>query len=568
MTENAIFHEPESKYCFATGKNTLKLRLRVARYDKIDKIEVIYGGKYEFAIKQLSKQMQVIAKDRLFSYYGVELHLCDLRLTYVFKITEKKNILYFSEDGLSDNYDFEFNYYNCFQYSYINEVDIHKSVEWTKSAVFYQIFIDRFCIGNKMKDCSYVNMNWGDIPTPKSFAGGDLDGITQKLDYLISLGINCIYLTPVFKSPSNHKYDIEDYYAVDERFGGKEGLITLVKKAHERGVKVVMDAVFNHCSENNALFYDLKKKGETSKYKDWFIVKTFSPLTYEKFASCDYMPKFNTSNEEVCKYLIEVAKYWTKELDLDGWRLDVSDEVSHNFWRLFRREIKEIKQECILIGENWHNANVYLRGDQFDGIMNYALTKSCLDFFAFDTFNSQAFADKLGELFMRNSDVVNDMMLNLIDSHDTHRFLTRVNANVKKLMSALAVIFFYPGMPCIYYGTENQMLGGYDPDSRRTFDWSMEKEETPVKELIRRLSLLKKQEDFNKSTFFVECKNDLVILQRKGKESSYRLIINGGQKEEDYFSREIITSHEFKDGKIRPFGFLIERIKNSVNRSI
>ncbi len=568
MTENAIFHEPESKYCFATGKNTLKLRLRVARYDKIDKIEVIYGGKYEFAVKQLFKQMEVIAKDRLFTYYGGEITVSDLRVTYVFKITENGKASYYSEDGLSDNYNFEFNYYNCFQYSYINDVDIHKSVEWTKNAVIYQIFIDRFFIGKEMKDCSYVNMNWGELPTPKSFAGGDLDGITQKLDYLISLGINCIYLTPVFKSPSNHKYDVEDYYAVDEGFGGKEGLVSLVQNAHERGVKVVMDAVFNHCSENNALFQDVKKKKKASKYKDWFIIKSFSPLTYEKFASCDYMPKFNTSNEEASKYLIDVAKYWTKELDIDGWRLDVSDEVSHTFWRRFRKEIKEIKKDCLLIGENWHNANVYLRGDQFDGIMNYALTKSCLDFFSFNTFDSQAFADKLGELFMRNSDVVNDMMLNLIDSHDTHRFLTRVNENISKLMSAIAVIFFYPGMPCIYYGTENQMLGGYDPDSRRTFDWTMENEENDVKELIRRLSLLKKQDDFNKSTFFVECKKQFVILQRKGKQCSYRLIINGGQEDEAYLSQEIITSHEFKKGKMRPFGFLIERVKNSVNRSI
>ncbi len=564
MTENAIFHEPESKYCFATGKNTIKLRFRIARTDKPEKIEVIYGGKYEFATAQLSKKMNIIAEDRLYTYYGTELVLDDLRLAYVFKITEKGKSLYYSEDGLTDNYDFEFNYYNCFQYSYINESDIHRITHGADGAVFYQIFVDRFRKGNKRKDLSYINMDPGDIPTPKSFAGGDLDGITEKLDYISSLGANYIYLTPVFESLSNHKYDIKDYYTVDEMFGGKEALVSLVEAAHAKGMKVVLDAVFNHCSETNDLFLDVKKNGVKSKYRDWFVIKSFSPLSYECFASCEYMPKFNTSNDDACRYLIDIAKYWTKELDIDGWRLDVSDEVSHTFWRQFKKEIKALNKDCILIGENWHNANVYLHGDQFDSIMNYALTKACLDFFAFDALDSVGFANKLNELLMRNSDTVNAMMLNLLDSHDTHRFLTRVNENKEKLMSALAVIYFYPGMPCIYYGTENEMIGGYDPDSRRAFDWSLEEKTNDVKSLIKLLSIIKKDKFFKEGVFYSSHKEGLVILERTGAAGTYRLVINGNKRAVPYQNKNVVAASNLGSNTIKPFGFVIEAITGSL----
>ena len=161
------------------------------------------------------------------------------------------------------------------------------------------------------------------------------------------------------------------------------------------------------------------------------------------FGACAYMPKFNTSNPEVCEFLINIATYWIKEFDIDGWRLDVSDEISHDFWRRFRKEVKAVKEECVLIGENWHDANIYLQGDQFDSIMNYAFTKACLDFYAFSKFNAEDFACKLNEILMRNPDQINQMMLNLLDTHDTHRFMTRVNGNQDKLMSALSVTYFF-----------------------------------------------------------------------------------------------------------------------------
>lgn len=183
------------------------------------------------------------------------------------------------------------------------------------------------------------------------------------------------------------------------------------------------------------------------------------------------MPKLDTANREVQEYLIGIACYWIREYGIDGWRLDVSDEVSHVFWRRFREAVKKEKADAVIIGENWHDAYPYLRGDQYDSIMNYAFTKACLDYFARKTFDAKQMAEKLSSNLMRNMEPVNRMMLNLLDSHDTHRFYSEVGENPDRLLAALALEMVFPGAPCIYYGTEICTPGGYDPDSPRCFDW-------------------------------------------------------------------------------------------------
>lgn len=539
MNEQAIQHIPESKYCFATDGKTVRLRLRTDRNDDLEKVEVIFGGKYDFALQRKSVEMTASFTDRLFRWYTAELSLQDVRLVYVFRITFKGKSFYFSEDGLSEKFDYELSYYNCFQYAYLNECDILKPIEWIKNARFYQIFVDRYDIGDSSLDKSYVNMKWGDKPTPHSFAGGDLKGIVKRLDYIKSLGVNCIYLTPVFTADSNHKYDIKDYYETDPRFGDKKTLKELVGGAHDRGMKVVLDAVFNHCSLFLPQFQDVVKNGENSPYKDWFVIKSFSPLTYECFASCEYMPKFDTGNKQTRDFLIGIGKYWIENFDIDGWRLDVSDEVSHDFWRQFRKEIKELKPDCLLLGENWHDANSFLKGEEFDGIMNYAFTKACLDFYAFGNFTPKMFADKLNEILMRNTDAVNLMMLNLLDSHDTHRFLTRVGGDLNKLKSALAVMFFFVGAPCIYYGTEIALEGGYDPDNRRTMNWEKAAKETALKELIRELSKLKELYLTDEKISIFE-REGLVVICR-GQNLNLTLAVNQSGKKVKYSAKPILS---------------------------
>ena len=554
MNEYALFHKTESNYCYPTSENEITIRLRTSNKDNISKIYLVYGCKYDFYCVQHQKEMELRYVDKLFNYYEVHLKLKDVRLTYIFKILSENKTYYFSEDGLTTTYDFKFNFYNCFQYAYIHSSDVHKEVDFMKNSIFYEIFIDRFAIGNRKKDTSYINMKWDELPKSKSFAGGDLQGIIDNLDYLQSLGINGIYLTPIFKSISNHKYDIEDYYKIDEQFGDEETLLKLVKIAHDKGIKIILDAVFNHISEKSPLFQDVLKNGKQSKYYHWFIFKNNE---YECFSICKYMPKLNTDNKEVQDYLINVGKYYIEKFNIDGWRLDVSDEVSHIFWKRFRNELKSLGKEIILIGENWHDANKFLQGDEFDSIMNYAFTKALLDYLAFNKYSSKDMSDKLNELLIRNTEQVNKMMLNLMDTHDTLRFYTEINKDINKYLIAITLLFFYEGVPCIYYGDESLMEGGYDPDSRRGFKKDINNK---AYQLITKLASLRKEQEFINSKLYIKHNNDLLILERISKEYIYRLNVNISF-DCKYNIDNYLLSNNYNNGFIKTNGFVIEKVK-------
>ena len=518
MNEQAILHIPESGYCFAGSGSQLVLRLRMDRRDEVDRVEILLECKYRFQEKQSCYLMEKKYEDRLFAYYERTIELSDVRTAYVFRIVQGEDAWYFSEDGLTKEYDFSLGYFNFFQLPYINEADLHREVPWMRQAVFYQIFVDRFCRGIEEKDERYINLPWNEKPLPKSFAGGDIPGITKKLDYIKGLGANTLYLTPVFQSISNHKYDISDYYTVDAQFGKNEDLKELVEQAHKRGMRIVLDAVFNHCSDRMKQFQDVLQKGKESAYHDWFFIRGDKPdqdaINYEVFSFCNYMPKLNTSNPEVQEFLADIAVHWIKEYDIDGWRLDVSDEVAHDFWRLFRKRVKAAKADCVIIGENWHDANTFLRGDQYDSIMNYAFTKACLDYYAFGTFEAEQFAWKLNGLLMRNTETVNRMMLNLLDTHDTDRFYTSVGKNRDRLLSALAVTCMFEGAPCIYYGTEIPTEGGYDPDNRRCFDWDESHWDEELRAQLRTLLSLRKYESIQSGEIRITSEGGLFCLRR------------------------------------------------------
>ena len=538
MNRFAMQHIVDSSYCFPVSSNEIVLRLRTAK-DDIVCAQVMYESKYVIGETQQIVDMRKAYTSDLFDYYEVKLTLEDTRLAYVFYVDDGEKKYFFSEDGVTETYDFTLGFYNFFQYPYINDVDVMDCVSWMKTAVFYQIFVDRFHMADMEKDTSYINCNWGDIPTPKTFAGGDLKGIIEKLDYIKSLGCNAIYLTPVFQSISNHKYDISDYYRVDEHFGTNEDLKELVKASHEKGMRIVLDAVFNHCSEKMAEFQDVIEHGSKSRYFDWFVIWGDAidekKDNYETFASCDYMPKLNTSNPEVQQFLIDIGTHYLTEYGIDGWRLDVSDEISHYFWRKFRDAIKNTKKDAVIIGENWHDANSNLRGDQYDSIMNYSFTKACLDYFATGSKNAQEMAWKLNEILMRNTDTVNTMMMNLLDSHDTHRFYKEVKENRFKMKAALCLLYLFTGAPCIFYGTEILTVGGYDPDCRRCMDWSRTGEKGDCADiyfLLRQLADLRKEYQLAEGKIKIYAEADVFILQNITQEREIILLINNTSKKQ------------------------------------
>lgn len=554
MNKEAVLHIMDSAYCFPISPNEIVIRLRTAKNDW-DKVEVLFESKYVIGEKHKNQVMTKRYVGDIFDWYEVKLQLEDTRLAYVFYLTKDSESFYFSEDGLTKEYDFSLGFYNYFQYAYINDADIVKTVPWMNEARFYQIFTDRFCIGSSDKDLSYINIKWGEKPNPKSFAGGDLWGVTEKLDYIKEIGCNAIYLTPVFKSISNHKYDISDYYSVDEQFGGNEALKTLVKEAHSKDIKIVLDAVFNHGSDKSEQFVNVINKGKESKYYDWFVIYGDKIDTvncnYETFASCKYMPKWNTSNKEVQDFLLDIAVYYIKEYGIDGWRLDVADEVSNDFWRKFRTRVKECNENAVIIGENWHDAYSNLMGEQFDSIMNYSFTKLCLDYFANGKKTALEAAYKLNEILIRNKDGINNSMLNLLDSHDTHRFFKEVDSDRDKIKSALSLLYFYKGVPCIFYGTEILTYGGFDPDCRRCMDWGkadFNGEYKDVYKLIRTLSDLRANGKWNSGQMWIDSVDNMLHLKNVVDDDTYDLYINMTEE-----------NMQGEYGKVYKHGFIINK---------
>ncbi len=419
------------------------------------------------------------------------------------------------------NPEFKYNDMNSFQFPYIAEEDLYKDVRWLKEAIVYQIFPDRFCNGNPSINSENTN-EWGKGEVDEnSIYGGDLRGIIEKLPYLKDLGVNLIYLTPVFKSNTNHKYNIEDYFDIDPHFGTIEEAKEMVEKAHNLGIKIVFDAVFNHSGSNFFAFKDLIKNQKESNYKDWYFIDSWpvkkSKNKYYTFANgAEDMPKLNTNNKEVRDYLLKVGEFWIKEVGIDGWRLDVCDEVGHEFWREFRKKIKSTKSDAIIIGEIMHEANSFLKGDQLDGIMNYPFKNAIIDFFAKGIISGREFLDIMAENRVLYMDSITKQMWNLIGSHDTKRIYNECNGNIDKIKLAIAYQFLYIGVPYIYYGDEVGLDGAEDPKNRKCMIWEKDKQNIDLINFYKNLINIRKNNKVLTYGSFEEvyCKNNVIIFKR------------------------------------------------------
>ncbi|MEG0034195.1 MAG: glycoside hydrolase family 13 protein [Bacilli bacterium] len=567
MNKNAIYHEPESNYCFPLDEKTIILRLRVDRNDIFQKVKVLYGDKYTYYKKQKNIEMSLKYQDLLFSYYEVKIKLLDVRFVYIFELENNGLNYFYHEEGLTLEYDFSKAFYNCFQFPYINKIDIPHEIKWLENSVLYQIFVDRFNIGKKEKDRSYINMKWLDKPKSKSFAGGDILGIIEKIPYLKSLGVNLIYLTPVFSAISNHKYDINDYYKIDPMFGEEKDLKELINLLHKNNMRIILDGVFNHTSSLIMQFQDVVKNGKNSPYFNWFLinddfVNNKSP-NYETFSHCAYLPKLNTSNVEVQNFLIEIGKYYVNEYHIDGWRLDVSDEVSHSFWRKFNEELKNISKDILLLGENWHNASSFLKGDQLDSIINYGFTKTMLDYICYDASNADDTSNKLNNLLIRYKDQTNKMMVNMLDSHDTNRFYSETKKDKDKLLLGLAITFQFIGVPGIFAGIECPLEGGYDPDNRRCVDWSLINNSNDYLNKLKSIIKIRKEKVIIEGDISVFAINDLLIIDRYTKKNRIRLIANNSGKSKNLSleNYEVILENRMEQGNLLDKGFVIMRAK-------
>lgn len=481
MLLEAIYHRPKQNWSYAYDNKTIHLRLRTKKND-CAKVEAIVGDKYAWDRTMDIVPMHIFAQDSLYDYWEVTVVPPYRRLRYAFRLTAAvgDEQIVFTESGFEQQQPSD-PHKSFFDFPFINPVDVFEPPAWVKDAVFYQIFPERFANGDPSISPETVE-EWGGKPTPKNFFGGDLQGVIDHLDHIAELGINAIYFTPIFEATTNHKYDTQDYMKVDPHFGTNEKLKELVAACHERGIRVLLDAVFNHSGRTFEPFVDAQKNGKDSKYADWFHVREW-PLqvvdgipSYDTFAFEPLMPKLNTENPEVKEYLFKVARYWIEEVGIDGWRLDVANEVDHQFWREFREVVKSANPEAYILGEIWHDSIMWLQGDQFDAVMNYPFTNAVLDFFGHQTLNAQNFAHAIGKQLAAYPQQVTEAAFNLLDSHDTPRLLTICKDNEDAMKLAALFKLTFPGTPCIYYGDEVGMNGEGDPDCRKCMVWEPEEQ--------------------------------------------------------------------------------------------
>ena len=367
---------------------------------------------------------------------------------------------------------------------------------WVSEAVIYQIFPDRFRRSARVAAQQHLQLKaWGADPTEQGFQGGDLYGVIDGLDHLQSMGINCLYLTPIFSSAANHRYHTFDYLEVDPLLGGNAALDALISAVHQRGMRLVLDGVFNHCGRGFWAFHHLVENGERSPYRDWFQVHRWPLRPYPAAGEdCGYscwwsvpdLPKFNHDHPAVQDYLLQVGRHWL-DRGIDGWRLDVPAEVPATFWVAFRKMVRSVNPEAWIVGEIWGDARPWLGGDHFDGVMNYRLGWSSLCWAAAGEIAAEYSNPDYPLKPLEGEDLiaiwettsgwyspeVNQAQMNLLDSHDVPRALHSLKGDVNALKLALLLLFLNPGAPCLYYGTEAGLCGGPEPACREAFPWDV-----------------------------------------------------------------------------------------------
>jgi len=554
VTASAIRHNPDRRDTVRLSGDRAAIKVRT-RMNDVDGVDVVVGKK--------SYPGKAAGNDPLVETWRVEFNFpSGWDGQYRIFVKDGDKSFYLGPDGLSETPGKAFR-------QEIAKFPLPSEIPWVEDAVFYQIFPDRFANGDPSNDGPNVKA-WDTQPTPETWRirlGGDLAGIRKHLDHLSELGVNAIYLNPIFDSLSNHGYDTNDYLKVDLRFGSNEDLKNLVKEAHRRHIRVILDAVFNHSSPEFFAFQDLREKGEASAYKDWYFPLTYpistaeGQQTYRTFAGVPTMPKLNQDNPATRDYFTKVGVHWIQDAGIDGWRLDVADAVSQDFWRHFRTAIKGAKKDAYIVGEAWGDAHEYLQGDQHDAVMNYRWRKAILDFLAERALTPRDFAHTLDLIRGDYPDAVQNQMFNLLGSHDTWRLRTSMKGDIPRERLAVLLQFTLPGTPSIYYGDEIGMEGGREPLSRGPMVWDRDKWDTRTFAFYQALIKLRKDHPCLRRGDFRLLRTDatdgIFAFERRSGKSRVQVVLNTSDHEVVYFVPEDLWKGAKSNITMAPLSFAV-----------
>ena len=484
MNPATIFHRPMSEYAFALDDTHYIFRLRTGK-GEAESVRFYYADravmtpKLQFAPLPMEK----FRTDRYFDWYEIRLETRFERIAYYFELQNGVETLFYYGDcyemaGTPTRADY-------FQLPFNHRADRFAAPAWTRDAVVYNIFPDSFAAGKRLAP--------NGAPPCR---GGTVRGVTENLDYIASLGFNCIYLNPIFAARSYHRYDTLDYYRIDPHMGAEDDLRDLVRRAHALGIRVILDGVFNHVSSDHPFFRDVLEKGRASRYYSCFYALPETPRLpaagelpgYTCFSYVADMPKTNTADPFLRQYFCDVGAYWVRKFDVDGWRLDVANELDDGFLRAFRASVKAAKSDALIVGEVWENAAHYLGGDMLDSAMNYDFRRYCRRFFAEQTVDAETFDTNVSTLLLRYNENALFAQLNLLDSHDVSRFLSLCGGKTERMELAVLLQMTFPGMPCVFYGDEKGLCGESEPEYRRPMAWDAS---SPLEEVYRRMIALR-----------------------------------------------------------------------------
>ncbi len=543
MNRTAIFHRADGIYGYQTEDNGFHIRLRTSK-DDIKKVVIIYGDPFNWQQDPKTKEHKYIwtkenekevikqETDGDFDYYSITITNFNKRFKYFFKIVDNKGEEFlFGEQGIRKWKEDINGHALGFTWGYACEGKMNMPPKWWTQTDWYQVFPDRFSNPDKKLEFK------GNGPEHKEVLGGNIKGITSKLDYIHNLGFRGLYINPIFEATSPHKYDTIDYLKIDPQFGAMDDFKELVNECHKRDMKIMIDGVFNHSGYQFQPWIDVLKNGKKSKYKDWFWINDFDNLKeeskydhthfaktkpYETFGNTPTMPRLNWENQGVKEYFKKVTELWTG-MGVDAWRLDVADAPSFQFWRFFRETVKNINPECAILGEVWYDALPFLHGDMFDSSMNYPFRTNVLECLLDKNISIPEFKSIVIKQKYLYSSYISAGLFTLVGSHDVDRITSLTNGDEALVRSMFALMFLMPGSISFYYGDEFNQVGRSKSDNRYPMDFSDHSQHKTYK-LITKLNAIrnKKNKQIQKGIKWIDISSD--SLEFKWEDGSIVLI--------------------------------------------